>query len=260
MKRSIWTLFLFLFASTVYSKNLVKTTAEYIDEGISAYDEGDFYNAVGLFSKAVESNQLSNGNFSEGHLLFNLGNAYYKNSESAGAIAAYLAAKRFLPRDADLNANLKIVSKTIKDDIDMKLSLNSSGEILPFLEVLTVGELKLVVASVFVVFAMVSLLVKNSELRNTGRAFLGAGILWAIVGLFIIGLKKDNDIAYATARTNSLSVMSSPGKAGIELFKVNSGTPMSVLSKAGPYLKTSITLKNGELKKGWVKTEDIYLY
>jgi len=65
-----------------------------------AYQEGRYQEAVNGYLHLI---QMGSGN---GHVYYNLGNAYFKNNQPGHAILNYEKARLFIPRDADLNFNL----------------------------------------------------------------------------------------------------------------------------------------------------------
>jgi len=61
----------------------------------------------GAFEEAIQGyNQLIDGGLGNGHLFFNLGNAYFRMNKLGKALLNYERARLLLPRDADLNFNL----------------------------------------------------------------------------------------------------------------------------------------------------------
>jgi tetratricopeptide (TPR) repeat protein len=69
-------------------------------EANAAYRQGDFPEAVRRYEQLLVSGVQS------GNLYFNLGNAYFKLGDNGRAILNYVRARRFLPRDPDVQANL----------------------------------------------------------------------------------------------------------------------------------------------------------
>ncbi|MBE7444778.1 MAG: tetratricopeptide repeat protein [Planctomycetia bacterium] len=55
------------------------------------------------------------GGFKNGQIYYNLGNTYYRQGELGKAIVNYQRAKRFMPRNADLDANLRLVKRSTED-------------------------------------------------------------------------------------------------------------------------------------------------
>ena len=69
----------------------------------SAFDAEDYHQAATLYQQLLDSGVRS------GAVYYNIGNAYAKADEPALAVAAYCLAKRYIPTDPHLNANLRTV-------------------------------------------------------------------------------------------------------------------------------------------------------
>jgi hypothetical protein len=74
-----------------------------------AYQEADYGRAIALYRELLERGH------DDGHLHYNLGNAYLRDGELGRAIAAYRRSLRRMPRDQDLHANLEFARKSAKD-------------------------------------------------------------------------------------------------------------------------------------------------
>ena len=231
------------------------------NDGVQAYDEGKFEKAVSFFTKAYKelSSKGNQGDVDRGKLLFNVGNAYYKIGDYSAAFAAYLAARLYMPRDAELKANMGELKQFIKDDIRVELPINKNSSFFPFLEHFTSSELGLLLSFLFLLLASGSLLIKNPELRRTGFVSLVSAVILGCAFYFIYTKKHGGDISYVVSQKDMLDVMSSPGKAGVGLYKVSKGTPLEILSEVGPYYKVSIPGAI-DLKKGWVKKSEIIFF
>jgi len=70
-----------------------------------AYRAKDYATASALWEDALAS---AAGRLERGRLLYNLGNAAFRDGETLRAVAWYTAALRLTPRDADLWANLEL--------------------------------------------------------------------------------------------------------------------------------------------------------
>src|SRR4051812_4508999 len=78
--------------SAVEAKTGVET---YLDAASAAYDRGDYATATARYEQAVAAGDEN------GHLFYNLGLSYYREHRLGDAMAAFLAARRLLPRDPD---------------------------------------------------------------------------------------------------------------------------------------------------------------
>jgi len=69
----------------------------------SAFDAGDYRQSAILYEQFIEHG------FRSGTVYYNLGNAWARADEPARAVVAYYLAKRYIPNDPHLNANLRTV-------------------------------------------------------------------------------------------------------------------------------------------------------
>lgn len=77
--------------------------------GNTYYDEGNYQAARESYEKLIEQGLES------GNLYFNLGNTYYKLGKKGMAVLYYEKARRFMPQDADLKANLSFVTENMEE-------------------------------------------------------------------------------------------------------------------------------------------------
>ncbi len=76
-----------------------------------SYKEGCFEDAGKGFSDLIQSGHQN------GHLYYNLGNVFFKQGRIGHAILNYERARILIPRDADLDFNLRYAHNHIRDDI-----------------------------------------------------------------------------------------------------------------------------------------------
>lgn len=97
-----WFLLYFLLicvgCGTVVSKHL-----RTFQDAQSAFDAEDYPLSISLYQRLLEEGIRT------GTVYYNLGNAYVKAGDSVRAVAAYYFAKRYIPNDPHLNANLLAV-------------------------------------------------------------------------------------------------------------------------------------------------------
>jgi len=101
-----------------------------------ACKEGRFQDAVDEYERLIHAGHEN------GHIYYNLGNAYFRLERIGYAILNYERARAMIPRDADLNFNLRYARDQIQDAIEEpqdlmmmaffwmeSLSMNSSGSL-----------------------------------------------------------------------------------------------------------------------------------
>ena len=94
---------------------LAGTTAaaqgSFFDEGNQRYQEGDFDGALERYAQILDQG-LENG-----ELYYNVGNAYFKLGQLGPAILYYERARRLMPGDDDLLANLELARSLTADAV-----------------------------------------------------------------------------------------------------------------------------------------------
>jgi tetratricopeptide (TPR) repeat protein len=75
--------------------------------GVEAYDRGDYKTAISEFDSLQKKHE-------SGHIYYNLGNSYFRNSQLGESMAAFLAARRLMPSNPDVKANIDFVQKKSK--------------------------------------------------------------------------------------------------------------------------------------------------
>lgn len=75
----------------------------------SAYSKGDYGRAVEIYKKICDTEGVS------APLLYNLGNAYYKDGDEGLAMVCYLRARRLDPKNESINSNIRFLSSRIED-------------------------------------------------------------------------------------------------------------------------------------------------
>jgi len=111
MKRIIFSLLSLLLVSTTALALESEDNATLIVKGNEAYQQGDYESASKYYLRAIKNNA---GN---GHIYYNLGNAYFRQGFYGRAIASYRRAKIQLPRDPDVIANLQLARDEDVDSI-----------------------------------------------------------------------------------------------------------------------------------------------
>ena len=76
------------------------------------YNQNQFQEAADLYERAIT------GGGNNGHLYFNLGNAYFRMDDVARAVLNYARAQTLLPRDEDIEANLEYALRQTVDQLD----------------------------------------------------------------------------------------------------------------------------------------------
>ena len=92
-----------------------------MDRANHLYNQSRYGEAVDLYE------QLVAGSMKNGHLHYNLGNAYFRMENLPKAILHYVKAQNLLPRNEDVEANLEYALRQTEDHVGLKDSQDPSG-------------------------------------------------------------------------------------------------------------------------------------
>ena len=209
-----------------------------------AYPAGRFQEAVDGYRQLVQS---GGGN---GHLYYNLGNAYLRLNDLGRAILNYERAHLLIPRDADLDFNLRFARDQVKDAV-----APSQGVIdrtFFWLNSLNLAELFWVFAVLNVLFWGCLLLRLFIRSEWTYYSLILLLVFWVITGLSL-GLKwyqlKTDD--RAVILQPEVSVLAGPDPQDTVLFKLHAGTMVQLERSEDGWALVRLPDK----KRGWVKND-----
>lgn len=216
-------------------------------QGNQYFQKGDYQRAVQAYQKI-----LAEG-YESGELYYNLGDAYFKMGQLGKARLFYERAKRFMPDDEALNANLKLLQRRLVDKIQKppKFFLTDWWE--NFLGLFSLGLLTYLVVIFFWLFLSAwsfHLYLKKQKHRERGKGIVIVTLIIFI--LFSITLfdkiSHVDKLNYGVILKPSVTVYSEPRKEATEIFIVHEGTEVEILRRNQGWLE--IKLDDG--KTGWL--------
>lgn len=236
-----------LFVAVLVSLGLAQQTDYLFQQGVDAYQKGDYAAAIINFEAALQHGQESEA------LYYNLGNAFYKLGEIGKSILYYERAKKLAPRDLDIDFNLQIAQLHVVDKIP------SPAEDFYFKvwqgvkNILSLEQFAVVTVSLYVLFILLivtRLLVKKEAIRKTARyVSLPVLVLLVLVGfLFVVQVRQDIKIKHAIILADKVSVVSSPAADSTEMFALHEGVKVQVIARSGDFVRIRLT----DGKDGWV--------
>ena len=221
--------------------------------GVQAYTDGNFRQALADWEDIQEAGVTST------QLLYNLGNAYFKNGEIAPAILWWERALKESPSDKDIVYNLEYARSLTQDRIDqvpeffLKTWARNACHSLPSN---TWAVLSLIFLAATLALALLFLLGPTPGKRRLG--FFGA-IVALLCTLCTWGFARwqDQDLKsqeYAIVMKPVSSVGSSPSAdSSKDLFILHEGTKVRILDNVSGY--TQIEIPDG--RQGWIPSKDI---
>ncbi len=212
----------------------------------AAYEAGDHAQAVGLYQTLLRHG------YEDGHLHYNLGNAYLRGGELGRAIAAYRRGQVFLPRDQDLSANLEFARKSTKDAIGPP----DPG---PVLSTLFFWHYSLSRAELALALVMFNVLLWSVLVLRIYRR--GSEILrWVFMVLLLLVLGAAGSLAVhhlmpveiAVIVPQEIDVRSGTSLQDVVLFKLHAGTEVRVVDRREGALRIALP---GDSRGGWIAAE-----
>lgn len=226
----------------------------FFDEGNRRYQEGDYAGAVELYERILESGLES------GELHYNLGNAWFRLGELGPAILHYERARRIMPGDDDLAANLELARSLTADQVTplpgfwLFRVARWWVDLLPRPALLTVVTLAWLTAMGALIVAVTGR--SDSHLPWSRRA-AAAGAVTLAFGLSLaareLELGRPDE---AVIMAEEAAVHSAPSDDDeLLIFRVHEGTKVRVERRSEAWVE--IVLEDG--KVGWVRSGQLVL-
>lgn len=238
--------FFILLMNNAYSQ---ENWNDILAEGDDAFSKSNYALAISKYEQALAGIHEEETSVT---VLYNLGNAYYKNENLGMAILYWEKAKLLAPNDKDINFNLRIAKDSIK------------GEVIPVKPFfLLKGWQKMQSLFPSKVWAWLSitllwlgilgiLLWLLSSKRSIKKYGFIAGILLTVISIFPYlwtkgkrGIEKDSNRGIITIPMTQFR--SAPDGAGD--FEIYEGTELEIMDQIGEWYK--VRLLNSDV--GWVK-------
>jgi tetratricopeptide (TPR) repeat protein len=208
------------------------------------YEKGDYAGAIAAYKNLAASGRAS------APLLFNLGNAYFKNGQVGKAIATYRQAETLAPRDPDIRANLRFASGSVPGNNWRRSPVDR------LLDLLTLNELGVIVAiSFWVWFGFLAAGQLRPGLKPALRTWV---VLSGIVGTLAAAWLVQGLIEHATNRTAIVTSSASVARFGpLEesqiSFNVRDGNELRIFGRKDRWLQ----VMDASNRTGWILTNDV---
>jgi len=225
---------------------------ERFQAGNLLYQGCDFAGAAAAYTEILDDGLES------GDLYYNLGNAYFKLGRLGPSILAYERARRALPRDENVAANLQLARSLTADQITplpgfwLTRAWTAWVDLLPrqtLIALVTLGYL-----------LVMSLVVLGVMRGGMGRSWVGraAGALAALTALLAINLAVREfglgRAEYGVILAGETPVQSAPADdPALQLFSIHEGTRVRIDRRSDGWFE--VVLEDG--KVGWLRSETL---
>jgi len=214
----------------------------------------DLYRAEDFAGAAAELEALRAEGFASGPLEYNLGNAEYRQGRLGKAIAAYLRAADFMPREADLDFNLRVVRARRADAAPAGGAPTFLRSLLFPHTLLTIGEETALAATLWIAglaLLHAALFVRRAALRRAGAALVALAVLTAGSIAWRVAERSSRPPGVVVAET--ADVRTGPGGEYPVYFTLHDGYELRVLERSQGWTKVEV---EGD-KRGWVEDDRV---
>ena len=242
-------IFIILFLSLPLFAVEVETSKIY-ENGMDAYRKGQYDLAIQEF----ESILLDNWDSPE--LYYNLGNAFYRSVNIAGAVWAFESCLKLSPTHEDAKYNLRLANLKVIDRMDLpeppiylKWYLSIKEQFTPS----TWINISLFIFLIFSIIMIASRMTSSSILQH----LRGSIIVVFFVSLFLTihSIWTDNSLSLGVIYATKVEAHSEPNVFSTRLFEVHEGLRVSINQAVDDWVE--IELLDG--KTGWIENNQIRL-
>ncbi|MDP6580316.1 MAG: tetratricopeptide repeat protein [Vicinamibacterales bacterium] len=225
----------------------------FFDEGNQRYQDGDFDGALERYVQILDEGLES------GELYYNIGNTYFKLGELGPAILYYERARRLMPGDDDLLANLELARSLTADEITPLPRfwvLRTVGwwvGLLPLAALVWLVALAYLTAMAAVILAILR---PATPLATWARRVAIAGATVSLVLGINLAIREMGigSAEEAVIMAEEVEVQSAPSDdSTLQIFAVHEGTKVQIDRRSEAWVE--VVLEDG--KVGWVRTDQL---
>lgn len=219
-------------------------------EGVGHYNNGEFSAAVEIWM------DLFNSGVDNYELMYNIGNAWFKQNEIPQAILFYERAALRKAGDEDVKYNLQVARSFIKDKYDAIPEVFLVNWFnLAALSISSDSWALLSVVSFIIMLLTALLFLFSSSYKTKVTSFVFIFILFLLSAVSLIFSFRSRHLVYhnehAIITAPVLTGRSSPSDSGTSLFVIHEGLKVKTGEMIGGWCE--IRLPDGN--KGWVQTD-----
>ena len=216
-----------------------------INHANQLYNQNQFSEAAEIYERVI-SDGMKNG-----HLHYNLGNAYFRMGNLPKAILHYTKAQNLLPRNEDVEANLEYALRQTQGQLDVQIQ---NSTVFFWTRDLNLSEHWMVLFWINLAFwtsMFVWLRYQTSAIQLTRKILLA----FLILALISTGFRWHQEKHHATGVVlpQQIDVHSGWNAATVVLFQLHQGAVVSISQEKENWYEIELP----DAKKGWVLKSDI---
>lgn len=218
------------------------------EQGNQHYRDGQYEQALEAYQRILETG------YESGPLYYNIGNCHYKLGRLGPTILNYLRARRLMPGDEDLEANLRLMQSLTLDDIEPLPEFLPLRVLKRWVYLVPVDLLTTLTALSWMTALgalILRLLARSPAVARWGwRVMLVAGLLLAVTAP-TLALRWSGWLQsrQGVVMVEEVGVQSAPSQdAGLRVFTIHEGTHFRIDQQSEEWAE--IVLPDG--KVGWI--------
>lgn len=248
MKHIFFTIVILLTATTLCGQ----TPSELATQADDSYRMGDYTAAIEKYESILAAGQTS------ADLYYNLGNAYYRDGQTARSILNYERALRLKPNMADAKENLALANSHTTDRITQLPQLFVVRWVDWLCTAVTPNAWRvvwLVLLALLGVAIVMLRLGRDTTVRKAGLiGIIALAVLLIVTSLLLIGAtNRHNAHDEAIIMEQTITIKGSPEQQSVDKMLLHEGTKVDVLDVYSEW--TKIRIADGTT--GWCLSESI---
>jgi len=246
MKKHILSILLFLLfiCQALAADGNPKDPGQTFYRANALYEKGDYANAVEGYKSLLDSGIES------GNLYYNIGNAFFKLGKLGYAILNYERARRLIPQDSDLKANLDYARSLAGDEARQKNPIFRIIK-LPF-RYLSMNNLTLTVCAIYlltILLLVVSILNRLLAKRIRFLTIFFSGIFVFALAAFAIRYYEEEVLKYGVIVEKEVECKYEPIDKSTTYYSLGEGSKIIILKVRNDWCQ----IKRLDGKIAWVK-------
>ena len=228
------------------------TPADAFRQAEAIYQQERYGEAIEIY-ESIRANGVE-----DGVLYYNLGNAYFKSGQLGFAILSYERARKLLPGDEDVRANLAFAGTLVSGGLEPPPLPLAIGWVVDLYQRTGPGLLAQVLSLSFLIggsAVTLLLLDRGPSFRTATLVVLaGSGLVALLAGASLVAkVRAESNRIEAVVVTENAYVRSGPGESSPRLAEIHEGLKLRILGEREGFLQVS--LANG--LTGWVPREQV---
>ena len=224
--------------------------SQYYKNGMDAYKKGQYDLAIQEFESILSNN------WDSPELYYNLGNAFFRSGNTAGAVWAFESCLNLFPTHSDAKYNLKLANLKVIDRMSFPDPPLYLQWYLGLKEQFTPTTWINITLFIFFLFSL-SVTVNRLFLFSLVQNLRGVILTIFFISLFLTfhSIWNDNSLNLGVIYSLKAEVRSEPNTFSTRLFEVHEGLKVSINQLENDWVE--IELLDG--KTGWISNDQIRL-